>query len=374
MFSEGPVFLRRAIRFSALFYYYVRIVNWKECKKSKLGVAFDLLYIFFKLKYYPDNYSACRLWEKDRDEWVYYYGSTYNSYPRKNLRREVQTYQHQIIFNDKSVTEILCRGINLPIPDSFGVILPRDDLHSFFKKIFTETSLKKLIVKPVLGHAGQGIVMAESTPDGIFVNDGSVRVRADSYRLKEKSIVQRVVTQSKEISKFSSSSLNTIRIVTLLTKSNEVMLLSASMRFGVGGAFIDNWSAGGIAVGIDHHCGRLMSVAFDKNGNQFHQHPVSGIRFEGFKIPLWDEVVDISIRVQQACSFYKLVGVDIALSDDGPILIEVNANPDIVFQEQTAGPFLKDQKILQEFSNYGLLINKYQKSLLNQYSSVRNNK
>ena len=82
-------YVRRFLRFLALPYCFSK-VNWKECTKTKTQVAFDFLYIFFRLKYFPDNYSPCRLWEKNRAEWAYYYGSNYDPYQRRQLRKVVQ--------------------------------------------------------------------------------------------------------------------------------------------------------------------------------------------------------------------------------------------------------------------------------------------
>ena len=61
-----------------------------------------------------------------------------------------------------------------------------------------------------------------------------------------------------------------------------------------------------------------------------------------------------------------MLGLDIAITPDGPVLIEMNPDPDLIFQEQTAGPLLKDRQILLEFEKYDLLINKYQKNLLSK--------
>ena len=54
------------------------MVNWDECDRNKILVCYDHLYIFFALKYFPDNYTSCRLWEKPRSEWKYYYGRGYD--------------------------------------------------------------------------------------------------------------------------------------------------------------------------------------------------------------------------------------------------------------------------------------------------------
>jgi len=365
MLSESHPLIRRILRFAALPYCYVKLVNWKECTKSKYQVAKDLLYIFFWLKYYPDNYSPCRFWEKSRDEWIYYYGSSYNSYPRMKLRKLVQPFEHQIIFNDKNVCELLCKGMDVRIPTSFGVIDPTDDCRKEIETIFNNTDLTKLIIKPILGHAGLGIILAIKKPNNqIVIQTKTSEYDLEKFVFKDKAIIQEVVVQSDELAKISDKSINTIRVVSLLCKSKEVLILSASMRFGVGNAFVDNWSAGGVAVGVNHQNGTLMEVAYDKRGNKFYEHPDSKIVFKDFKIPRWNEVLEIAKTVQKSCTFYKLIGIDVAVTNTGPILIEINANSDIIFQEQTAGPLLKDKKILTEFAKYDLLINKYQKRLL----------
>lgn len=358
MFSESPVLVRRALRFVALPYCLFFLVNWKDCARSAIGVVADLLYIFFRLKYYPDNYSPCRLAEKPREAWSYYYGSTYNPHPRKRLRKEVQPYEYQVIFNDKAVSELLCRGVGLSLPRYFGEIEPVEQYARKIDAIFAANeSLKKIIIKPVLGHAGRGIEVAYRSGSQIVVKTGAGVVPLQDYRLQGRAIVQEYIQQHPRIAEIASSSVNTIRLVTLCTKSGEVILVSAAMRFGVGNAHVDNWSSGGIAVGVDHHTGRLMEVAFDKHGNRFRVHPDTQQAFLGFQLPFWEETVEIATRLQTAINVYKLIGVDVAITPDGPILIEMNANPDIVFQEQTAGPLLQDRRVLQAFFEYGLLYN-----------------
>ena len=364
MLVESHPLIRRALRFLMLPYCYFKLIDWKECTKSRYQVAKDLLYVFFRLKYYPDNYAPCRFWEKDRSIWSYYYGSSYHSYARHKLRKEVQSYEHQVIFNDKSVSEQLCKGMDVQMPTSYGFIDPAGDCRGMVETIFRDTGLNELIIKPILGHAGRGIILAVNRADGIVIKTKRSECNLAEYEFKDKSIIQEIVTQNSAIAEISNASLNTIRLISLLTRSQEVIILSASMRFGVGNAFVDNWSAGGIAVGVDYSNGTLMETAYDKHGGQYYEHPDSKVVFNNYKIPCWDDVIKIAHKVQEACPFYKLIGVDVAISKNGPVLIEINANPDIVFQEQTAGPLLQDKRILSEFAKYDLLVNDYQKSLL----------
>jgi len=363
MFAESHPIIRRMLRFCALPYCYLKLIDWNECTASRIQVARDLWYIFNRLKYYPDNYSACRFWEKERVEWSYYYGSGYHSYPRQKLRRDVPPYERQFIFADRTVCEKLCEWLNVRMPRSFGELSPESGYRDRLQELHEQTGLQKLIVKPVLGRAGRGIVLSIKENDQIMIRKGRERIPLAEYDLPDAAIIQEVVTQCEEMSNIASSSVNTIRVLTLLTKDKEVIPISSSMRFGVGDVYVDNWSSGGIAVGVDHATGRLKELAYDKLGKQYRSHPVSNYVFNKFQVPMWEEVLAIAARVQHACTFYKLLGMDIALSTEGPVLIEVNASPDIVFQEQTAGPLFRDRRVLEEFKRYDLLINDFQRAL-----------
>lgn len=363
MFTESHPYIRRIIRFCLLPYCYFKLIPWHECTKSRLQVARDLLYIFFGFKYYPDNYGPCRFWEKDRQKWCYYYGSSYEPYQRQRLRRSVQRYEYQILYNDKEFWEYFCQGLSLPMPRYFGVLEPGSNFQKKIKNYLADPLTNKIILKPIQGHAGRGIMLAECTNDGINIQTSKTIIKLTELQITSTYIAQEVIEQHPTIAEFSSLSVNTIRIVTLYTMDGEIVLVSGSMRFGQGDAFVDNWSAGGVSVGVDIDTGTLKKYAYDKHGNRFNEHPVSMKKFEGFQIPAWDEVVKIARRIQEASPFYRLVGCDVAITESGPVLIEANANPDIVYQEQTSGPILEDKRVFDEFVKYDLLVNKYQRAL-----------
>lgn len=366
MLAEAHPYVRRLLRFIALPYCFLFDVNWNECKRAKILVAYDLLYIFFKFKYYPDNYSICRLYEKSKKDWIYYYGSSYDAYSRVRLRKEVQPYDYQILFNDKAVTEKLCRGMNIRMPDYFGSFSPKDNYKVVIEEIFRNEPDIKLIIKPNMGRGGQGIDLLYKENHELLAKSEERVMSLNDYKITEPVVIQRVVTQDKRISAIGSSSVNTIRIITLLKKNREVLIVAASMRFGVGGSYVDNWSAGGVEPGIDISTGRLMEVAYDNKGVERREHPDSKIVFKDREIPFWEEVVNMAVKVQLACPFYKLIGLDVAITPEGPTLIEANANPDIPGQEQMSGPFLKNNAVLTAFNEYDLLVNRHQKRLLSK--------
>jgi len=362
-------YFRRLIRFFALPYCYVNHVDWDECRISRWQVAKDFCYIFFKLKYYPDNYSACRLWEKSRGEWAYYFGSSYDPYQRLALRRLVQPYEYEICFEDKEVCAYLCEGIGISIPETLGVVDNNQDWEGIVNNILRKRNYNRIILKPVRGSSGRGISVVDMTNGSPIVYGSGAKGPLSLYQVKERMIVQNFVNQHVDMRLFSHNSLNTLRILTLLTKRGEVLILSALMRFGQGDAYIDNWSAGGVAVGIEIDTGKLKKNGYDKNGKVYQHEPLTGKPFDSLMVPEWGEVIGLSRKVQYSFPYYKLLGLDIAVTDKGEaILIEINGFPDIVMQEQACGPLLKNYKNFKEFREYDLLINKLQAKLFSTMS------
>ena len=350
-------YYRRFIRLLAMPYCYISLVNWQECKKGRLAVFFDLWYIFLKMKSYPDFYSPCRLWEKDRESWTNYYGSIYDAYQRKKLSIEVTPPEYKIIFDDKRICHEFCESKNLPVPKSYGTIHPADNFRLQLTNIIDKNDLLKVIMKPLLGHAGMGILFANKINHDIFIHtaDGE-KFSIDTFNLQEPYIIQEIITQHSKIAQISPSSVNTIRFVTLLTKENNVLIVGALMRFSATNSLIDNWSAGGLAIGIDIDSGSLLEYAYDKHGNRFKEHPISRTSFNGIIIPNWTEALYLTKKAQLMFPYYKMLGLDMAISSNGPIIIEINSDPDNIMLEQTYGPILRKAEIRKAFGDYDLLL------------------
>ena len=356
-------YVRRFIRFLALPYCYFNMINWDECTASRLQVARDLLYIFFVLKYFPDNYSPCRLWEKARRDWILYYGSIYDPYQRSRLRKHVQRKAYEIVFQDKEICYKLCMASGLPLPRQFGLLEPTEDYREQIRSMLTENGVERIIVKPVTGKGGKGILLVnvdnqpgEAEDSRIFIRHGSETTSLNDFFLKDKSVVQEYVVQHPLLEEISSS-VNTIRVVTLLAENGEVLIIGAYMKFGVGNSYVDNRN-GRVAVGIHLESGIIKDSGFDFKSRKYLSHPTSGFIFKGFHVPYWGEVRSLAQTVQTEFSFYKLLGLDIAVTPEGPVVIEINGMHDNVGLEQNYGPILNDPDVRLAFKKYNLLINK----------------
>ncbi len=139
-------------------------------------------------------------------------------------------------------------------------------------------------------------------------------------------LVEEFVVQHKDLMELSPSGLNTVRIITQLA-DDKVEYLGARLRISVNSP-VDNLAAGNLAAPIDMRTGTVNGpgIYSDITKSQKSVHPVTGKPIEGFVIPFWREVVDLAEKAALHTPQNKSVGWDIAVTSEGPELIEGNHN------------------------------------------------
>ncbi|MBX3087933.1 MAG: hypothetical protein KF742_05555, partial [Cryobacterium sp.] len=119
------------------------------------------------------------------------------------------------------------------------------------------------------------------------------------------------------------SSVNSLRIVSYFD-GKEVHILARVLKMG-NGDVIDNFAHGGMYTMLSED-GVALHAAFDVEGDAYEIHPISGIRIPGFKVPLYDKVLELVDTVARIVPEIPYVGWDIAISPDRPVVIEGNYN------------------------------------------------
>ncbi|MEM1441136.1 MAG: sugar-transfer associated ATP-grasp domain-containing protein [Verrucomicrobiota bacterium] len=349
----------RVVRFFALPYAVAKWVDWDQCDRNPLLVLGDHYYIFYVLRYFPDNYTACRLWEKPRHEWKNYYGRGYDPYAVSLRNRKVRRADCSVLFEDKEVCHQLCASWGFPQPNQLAVLDPESNFAEEASKLMQRSDAERLFVKPVDGDGGRGACVIEREDSRIIVRQISDPVKTLSPReftLARRSVVQEGIRQHPELERLFALSLNTVRIATLYTPEKEVKIAGAFLRIGKGKQFVDNGDQGGIGAAIDLETGRLAATASNNRGEQFDHHPETGIHFSSVTLPFWDELIALAREVQQRFApFNKFLGMDIGFSETGPVLIEVNDIFDSGRFESVVGPILADPEVLRICREYGLI-------------------
>lgn len=176
-----------------------------------------------------------------------------------------------------------------------------------------------IICKPIDGSSGQGIL--KCTPEEYAEPDALYR------RLKEAGIgiVEDKVIQHEDIAALCPTSVNTIRVATLLGDKKQGIVY-AYIRIG-NGKVMDNVDCGGMAAPIDLETGVIAGVGANKAGEAFENHPMTGKRIPGTQIPYWDEVKQMCLSAMRVVPQVRFVAWDVAITPNGPVFIEGNSFP-----------------------------------------------
>jgi hypothetical protein len=194
-----------------------------------------------------------------------------------------------------------------------------------------------LFVKPLKGSGGSGAERWDRTEprrwsDGRHVVGNNELL--EHLRSKNRPyIVQRRVRPHPELERLTSGAVPTVRALTILDEQGRPELAAASFRMSIGtNRTVDNIHAGGLACRVsldDGILGPASNLGSDARLGWHSDHPTTGARIEGTRLPFWEEVKSVAARAHSAFEGRVMIGWDIAIDEEGPIIIEGNRGPDM---------------------------------------------
>ncbi len=193
------------------------------------------------------------------------------------------------------------------------------------KKAIQNLDNGEYILKPVCGSRGQNIYFLKKQNTKIEVTDTKSNKIYLGNMLEEikkrKTIIQEYIHQHEDLKKLNKDSLNTIRVVSL-RYNDKANILAAMLRIGENNSKVDNAHKGGICVGVDIDTGKLKKYGCTYNKIYTKKNNIS---FEKIQIPFWKETIDLVKKIHNKV-FYgaSSLGFDIAITEKGPVIIEVN--------------------------------------------------
>lgn len=276
--------------------------------------------------------------------------------------------------------------LGFPIPETYGVYLPGSGLsmtggrlgcRAELRALLDELRPPTLVIKPVGGIMGHGLMILSElqygadgitavTSGGEVLSFDDIAAKLDSpadvhYRMRNYElhlpgyIIQSRLQQHPFLNSIAPYTTNTVRIVTLLDADNNVRVHFSILRAGRRGSAADNWDRGGISIAIDPVSGVLgKGVLKPKYGSRrVEAHPDSGVRFAGLQMPFWNEVLDLCSRAARVTPNLRSVGWDVAITSDGPVLVEGNPDWDLpMVQVHTDG--LLQPHVRRQLAGFGI--------------------
>ena len=219
---------------------------------------------------------------------------------------------------------------------------------SFEQAVAILQSQPSYVIKPATGTGGgKGVKVIDNLISQEEINQLFATYNVDF-------VVQALIEQSEELSRFNPTSVNTCRITTIHMGSKQSF--SAIFKVGRKNSRVDNWNSS-VLIGVDKQ-GRLSDYGYDVNLKRIEKSDV-GIPFAGNVIPKFAEIVELTQKYHQLYfPNLSVVGWDITLERNGdPIVIETNLDfPGILGEQVCSGTFFKEFR--DEICN---LVNKHVK-------------
>jgi hypothetical protein len=215
-----------------------------------------------------------------------------------------------------------------------------------------------LFVKPRQGNGGHNAERWDFVEEDQYRNSAGTQFSRDDLlaalleqSLKDDFIVQPRLINHPELSDISNDALSTVRVLTCRNERGQPEATNVAFRMAVGGnSVVDNFHQGGLAAPVDMATGAI-GLASDigiKPGMGWREvHPVSGVRFKDRILPDWQAVLSLACKAHDAFPDRVMVGWDVAMLKDGPVIIEGNGKPDLDIHQRVERRPLGDQRIAE---------------------------
>lgn len=245
----------------------------------------------------------------------------------------------RVINQDKFFFYIFLSRLGFPTPNILCYvknqrILYVDNKFEIDKELPVRDQLKQLFsndlnafAKPSDGMLGRGAFKLLINDSNVSINDRPSCIdELIDMLLSADYIVQELIVQDDRMSELCPSSVNTIRLQTVMDKDGNVIPFGPGVRIGRLGNHVDNWALGGVFVGIDSETGRLKDkgILKPKYGTKVIEHPDTHVVFKDYPIPFYKEAEEIVIQLHKLMYRSHSIGWDIAITPNGPTVIEGN--------------------------------------------------
>ncbi|WP_267640173.1 sugar-transfer associated ATP-grasp domain-containing protein [Haloarchaeobius amylolyticus] len=222
---------------------------------------------------------------------------------------------------------------------------------------------QRLVLKWIRGGGGNNVLICRATRDGAVEVDGETESRdrfARRVRELDDYLVSEFVEQAPFQERLYPDTPNTIRMITMVDEDGPFVPLVVQ-RMGSDRSYpMDNFSQGGLNAEIDPETGELSrATQLPESGSPvwYEDHPDTGTRIAGERIPNWDHIRDRMLEIAAHCQHVPYVGWDVLPTDDEGrfVVVEGNSYPGMKAM-QIHRPILADDRARRFYERHGVLV------------------
>jgi glutathione synthase/RimK-type ligase-like ATP-grasp enzyme len=198
-------------------------------------------------------------------------------------------------------------------------------------------AISEIVLKPNVGEGGSGVQVLD-VPDAARADNAAFAafLAPHAKGLRGTWLVQQRLTNHPDMADIAINALATVRLTTVFNEHGEPEVVTSVLRFpSKSESRVDNIKAGGLMAPIDPVTGTLGAACRGRGVEEFERHPISNAAVAGRVLPNWNEAVSLGKRAhREAFPEYTLVGWDVALTADGPVILEGNGKPCLIVAQR----------------------------------------
>jgi hypothetical protein len=269
--------------------------------------------------------------------------------PLKERYAKITPKEARLLADDKTRFFEHCHRNGIATANILALITPQPAGDSIIPHVYSAEALARILVpgeyfiKPSNGSHGQGTFSLVVTPSELRWS-GKTGTMEDFFQhclgqlkftksllLQPKLVNHRVI---KDITH--AKGLSTIRVVTV-RNAGRIEVIAGALRIVVGTSEVDSFShgaSGNLLAGVDVDSGKLITAIGSRSKSwptmrDVPAHPASGASIVGVELPYWSEVLELVKRAHTSVTDLHTVGWDVAVLENGPVIVEANWRYDI---------------------------------------------
>ena len=267
---------------------------------------------------------------------------------------------------DKVLAGALLDASGVPVPESVAVLDRSSRIYPGLPKVASADALAEflsaqldgaLFCKVMNGMVSFGAFRIEGMDGSQIICSGQPPMSLPTFLSDvvgdNSYLVQR---ELKNHSKFAaySQALGTVRMVNMV-RDTDVLCPVAIMKLPQGNNIADAfWRPGNLACEVDVESGRIRTIARRDVETEFlADHPeIPGLM--GLELPFWASLREINERAARVFAPIRYQSTDIAITEDGPVVVEINYGGGFDLPQYASGRGLLTNEVREFFAACGV--------------------
>lgn len=287
----------------------------KRLKRQRGGLTaayvLDAVRCGYRHQASPENYFVLRFYELSDGERADYLTSGRSAMADRELNRAMTREQNRIMSHKHLFYQRFSDFVGRE-----SIYVPEVTYEGFCAFLDKHETM---VLKPDVGIMGQGIEKLRTAD----VEDRQAlfeRLRGGKF------LAEQAIRQHEALEQISSC-VNSVRINAARDREGAVRLIGACLKCGKPGAAADNFHSGGVAYPLCLNTGVVTGPG--RNNTEIRDYercPGSSVSMPGFRVPYWEAVKACATGAMENMRELGYVGWDIAVTPQGPELIEGNCH------------------------------------------------